>query len=226
MQSLRSRALLLYGFFGCIFIDQTAVSFAQVSDVEQSVIENDKSVKIEIDIPKQELGNALMALSSQSGLNIIGLSAEMESVDGTALSGLMTPRQALEGLLRGSGFTYRFVGNSSISILKSPLKIEASDLAVLEEVVVTADRRNSDLQNSSVAITHLSNQEITTNQFRDLRDIASWVPGLEFASTGPQESVLVQLRGVGTTNITEIADGPVSINIDGIYSPAGNFVWP
>ena len=30
--------------------------------------------------------------------------------------------------------------------------------------------------------------------------------------------MLVQLRGVGTTNITEIADGPVAIHVGGVYT--------
>jgi len=219
MQSLLRCALLLYSFSECIFIGLAAVLFSGTIHANESAIDSNQVVKINVDIPKQKLGDALMALSSQSGMNIVGLSAEVESVDGRDISGFMTATQALEELLRGSGFTYRLVGSNSVSILTVAENVDLVAPYALEEVVVTAERRSSDLQNSSVAVTHLSNQEIATNQFRDLRDIANWVPGLEFASTGPQESVLVQLRGVGTTNITEIADGPVSIHIDGIYSP-------
>jgi iron complex outermembrane receptor protein len=222
MQSLHKRALLLHGFCGYVIIGLFCFAFTQASIANEPTIENGQVVKINVDIPEQKLGDALMVLSSQSGLNIVGLSSDIKSVDGSAMSGLMTPTQALDRLLKGSGFGYRFVGRNSVSIIRDEQQWSASTLGrvvALEEVVVTADRRSSDLQNSSVAVTHLSSQEIKENQINDLRDISAWVPGLEFVSTGPQESVLVQLRGVGTTNITEIADGPVSIHIDGIYSP-------
>lgn len=223
MQSLPKRALLFYSF--CVYVVIGwffCVVFAQLSDASEPVVESDQVVKINVDIPEQKLGDALMVLSSQSGLNIVGLSSDLKSEDGFAMSGLMTPAQALDRLLKGSGFGYRFVGRNSVSIIRDDAQratYSLGNVVALDEVVVTADRRSSDLQNSSVAVTHLSSQEIKQNKFNDLRDISAWVPGLEFVSTGPQESVLVQLRGVGTTNITEIADGPVSIHIDGVYSP-------
>jgi iron complex outermembrane receptor protein len=226
MQPLPKGALLFYSFCVYVVIGLFCVVFAQTSNTGTPIVEGDQAVKINVDIPEQKLGDALMVLSSQSGLNIVGLSSEMESVDGPAVSGLMTPTEALDSLLTRSGFSYRFVGDNSVSII-SGRRLNPENVAIdvskgmvaLEEVVVTADRRSVDLQNSSVAVTHLSAHDIETNTLNDLRDISNWVPGLEFVSTGPQESVLVQLRGVGTTNITEIADGPVSIHIDGIYSP-------
>jgi len=226
MQSLPKGALLFFSFCVYLVIGLFCVVSAQTSNVSQPIVEDDRAVKINVDISVQKLGDALMVLSSQSGLNIIGLSSDMESVDSPSVSGLMTPTEALKRLLMHSGFSYRFVGDSSVSII-SNTRLNTANVATdrlngivaLEEVVVTADRRSVDLQNSSVAITNLSAHDIETNKFNDLRDISAWVPGLEFVSTGPQESVLVQLRGVGTTNITEIADGPVSIHIDGIYSP-------
>ncbi|RYZ45276.1 MAG: TonB-dependent receptor, partial [Sphingobacteriales bacterium] len=38
-------------------------------------------------------------------------------------------------------------------------------------------------------------------------------------NTGEQSALLIQLRGIGQTNITEIADGPVALHINGVYSP-------
>lgn len=222
MQSLLKRALLFYGFSGCVFVCLFSVVFAQSNTPAQQKAGTDHAVKVNVDIPKQKLGDALMVLSSQVGLNIVGLSSDMLSVDTPAMSGLMTPTQALDRLLKGSGFGYRLVGKRSVSILRdaeSLKKVIPTDYGGLDEVVVISGRRTSDLQDSSTAVTHLSTQEVTVNRFHDVRDISAWVPGLEFASTGPQESVLVQLRGVGTTNITEIADGPVSVHVDGIYSP-------
>ena len=193
MQSLPKGALLFYSLCVYVVIGLFCVVFAQTSIADKPIVEGDQAVKINVDISVQKLGDALMVLSSQSGLNIVGLSSEMESVDGPAVSGLMSPTEALDRLLIRSGFSYRFVGDNSVSIISntrlSTLNVAidiSKGMVALEEVVVTADRRSVDLQNSSVAVTHLSAYDIKTNTLNDLRDISAWVPGLEFVSTGPQ----------------------------------------
>ena len=180
---------------------------------------------VEFSIPRLPISEALLQHSIQSGLNISGLTRDFESRMSNPVYGSMEPLKALDQLLRGSGLSYRLIGERSVSVIvdvSTPRRsntLVRSSRGVLEEVVVTASKRANDLQKTSIAITHLGQDEITLGRIEDLRDIGSIVPGLELVTTGPQESVLVQLRGVGTTNITEIADGPVAVHIDGIYSP-------
>ena len=181
---------------------------------------------IPVDIPAQALGEALVLFSTQSNTNIIGLSSTFEGIRSQAVIGSMPPLQALGVLLDGTGLNYKLIGARSISIQwadpivrNNHLPLVNNEHKVLEEVVVTGIKRQRDLQKTPLAITHIGEQDIDLHHVRDLRDISNLVPGLELVSTGPQESVLVQLRGVGTTNITEIADGPVSVHVDGIYSP-------
>jgi len=194
-----------------------------VVDAEGS--ENNKIKVQTFNIPAQMLNDALVEFAFQSKINIAGLTNVLNGVKSKSLVGEYEPLQALDELLKGAGFTYRLVGERSVSILgivenQTEKRIkEVDSRTVLEEVLITGIKRQLSLQDAPVAMTRIGEESIVLNQVQDLRNVSAIVPGLEFVSTGPQASVLVQLRGVGTTNITEIADGPVSIHIDGVYSP-------
>ena len=94
-----------------------------------------------------------------------------------------------------------------------------SEETYLQEVIVTAAGRATDLQKTPIAVSVFDQSRLDSSGVSDLTELTYMVPGLEMTSTAPQAAMLVQLRGVGTTNITEIADGPVSMHVDGIYSP-------
>jgi len=139
----------------------------------------------------------------------------------------MTHIEALELILRDTGLTYQVSREQTVVISEAtPPPAEAvaekapvEPSRILEEVTTYATRRDTNLQNTPIAVTSLSQFSMERYQVKDLRDTSNLVPGLEMIDTAQQAAILVQLRGVGTTNITEIADGPVAIHIDGVYSP-------
>ncbi len=178
---------------------------------------------VDFDIPAQPLDAALLLFSIQTDINIIGLSTDLTEYSSQGVVGRLSVSDALNVLLANSGLTYRLLENKSIAIYQKNRDAQESsvvdDEPYLEEVVVSATRRSSNLQDTPIAVTALKQQLLNRNQVRDLRDITNIVPGLEMINTAPQAAILVQLRGVGTTNITEIADGPVAIHVDGVYAP-------
>ena len=195
---------------------------------------------IVFDIPAQRLDSALVAFSIQADINVLGLASTLAEFSAPEVKGVMTADEALDLLLSGAGLEYRYSGQHSLSVVAAqavpdPMPAEAPSSVVdneavansepvLEEVVVTANRRTGNLQKIPIAVTALQAGDLSSNHIRDLRDITGLVPGLEMIDTAPQAAVLVQLRGVGTTNITEIADGPVAIHVDGVYSPRSQAV--
>ena len=179
---------------------------------------------VDFNIPAQPLDSALVVFSIQADLNIVGLTATLNQYVAPQVQGAMTRVKALDALLTNTGLDYKLLGNQAVSIfavapvVEIPVAKPESE-GLLEEVVVSATRRASNLQKTPIAITALKQETLDRNQVKDLRDITGIVPGLEMINTAPQAAILVQLRGVGSTNITEIADGPVAIHIDGVYSP-------
>ncbi len=175
-------------------------------------------------IPAQTLDTALIEFSIQADVNIVGLTTEIKDYQTPAVIGRFTQQQALTVLLKNTHLNYQVLNNNAVSFFvvdESTVELAetATQESVLEEVVISATRREADLQDTPIAVTALKQDVLEQNQVKDLRDITDIVPGLVMVNTGPQAAILVQLRGVGTTNITEIADGPVAIHVDGVYSP-------
>lgn len=177
-----------------------------------------------LDIPAQDLDTALLLLASQTNTDILISSAMVAHLKSPALTGQKTLAQALDSLLQGTSLNYKVSEKQQITITQQiqstkPLVDVPRTVKPIEEVIVTATKRSTDLQKTPLAVTALSQSSLDQQQAKDVRDLTDLVPGLEMTNTGEQSALLVQLRGIGQTNITEIADGPVALHIDGVYSP-------
>jgi outer membrane receptor protein involved in Fe transport len=74
---------------------------------------------------------------------------------------------------------------------------QSADVGVLEEIVVTAQRREQRLQDVPAAITSLSGENLNRRNLRGNADLVARVPSLTLDVQGPGESTL-SIRGVGT----------------------------
>ena len=74
---------------------------------------------------------------------------------------------------------------------------QSADVGMLEEVVVTAQRREERLQDVPAAITSLSGEDLSRRNLLGNADLATRVPSLSLDVQGPGESTL-SIRGVGT----------------------------
>ncbi|WP_171160849.1 TonB-dependent receptor [Usitatibacter palustris] len=95
------------------------------------------------------------------------------------------------------------------------------ELAVeqIEKVSITATKRQTLLQETPVAVTAVTQKELDRAQVKDLAGLQVMVPGLHVEQHGDSGGVHVFLRGIGSTNHTELGDPAVSFHIDGVYSP-------
>ena len=90
---------------------------------------------------------------------------------------------------------------------------------VIEEVVVTATRVETDVMTTSIAVSAFDQDTLTTNGVRDIRDAASLVPNFEVAFSPSDSGVQMTMRGINSNNFTEISDPSVAFHVDGVYSP-------
>lgn len=90
----------------------------------------------------------------------------------------------------------------------------------VQEVIVTATRRETVLQRTPIAVSAFNQTALDRQQVTDVTDLARFVPSLQFNEQGDQSAIVLTLRGIGNdTAYTEVADPEVAIYIDGIYSP-------
>jgi iron complex outermembrane receptor protein len=89
----------------------------------------------------------------------------------------------------------------------------------MERVVVTATKRATLLQETPLAVTAFSQATLDNAGVRDLASLQVMVPNLTVEQHGDSGGVHVFMRGVGSTNHTEIGDPAVAFHVDGVYSP-------
>jgi len=88
---------------------------------------------------------------------------------------------------------------------------------VLEEVIVTARKRDESLQQTPVAVTALSGEALAAAGLRDIIKLAEVVPNLTFNTGGGGGGAVPNIRGVGARNNGANFDNGVAIYLDGVY---------
>lgn len=89
----------------------------------------------------------------------------------------------------------------------------------LEEIIVTATKRETNLMETPVAISAFSQSELDRQGITNVKDIANLVPNLDIAYDQDQSSPVIAMRGVRSTNTSELGDPSVGLHMDGVYSP-------
>ena len=108
-------------------------------------------------------------------------------------------------------------GMSSAMSVSSVLAQETPK-AVLEEITVTAQRREQSLQDVGVAVTALSSADVRAMGLTDAKDIAKVAPGVIFDSTaGGAVNANLTIRGVSQSDFSPNQESPNSIYIDDVY---------
>jgi len=86
-----------------------------------------------------------------------------------------------------------------------------------DEIVVTATRRDQALQDVPVAVTPVTATMIENSGIRDVQDLTSVAPTLQFNVSESESSATARLRGVGTQGSNPGLESAVGIFVDGVY---------
>lgn len=91
--------------------------------------------------------------------------------------------------------------------------------SLLEEVVVTAQKRRENIQDVPVAVSALVGESLAENNVRTLQDLAASVPGFTVAANVNYGSAPMSIRGVGGANGggNVFADEPVATYVDDAF---------
>lgn len=89
----------------------------------------------------------------------------------------------------------------------------------IEEIVVTARKREENIQDVGLAVSALSQAEIEDTFARDLRDLVYVSPNLVLDDTaqGPGGVAAAYIRGIGVSEVEKNFDPAVGVVVDGIF---------
>jgi outer membrane receptor protein involved in Fe transport len=86
-----------------------------------------------------------------------------------------------------------------------------------DEIIVTATRRDQALQDVPIAVTPVTAEMIEHSGIRDIQDLTSVAPSLQFNVSESESSATARLRGVGTQGSNPGLESAVGIFVDGVY---------
>lgn len=91
----------------------------------------------------------------------------------------------------------------------------------IEEIVVTARKREENLQDTPIAITALSGVELERRNVQDVTDVALYAPNVDISTSpsggGGGQNAQITIRGVGQTDFLITTDPGVGLYLDGVY---------
>jgi hypothetical protein len=90
----------------------------------------------------------------------------------------------------------------------------------LEEIVVTAQRRESNLQSTPIAVTAIDANLIEDLSPRTIADIATLVPNFSANKINGFNAASFAMRGVGNTDIIVYNEAPIAVLVDDFVMPS------
>ncbi|HEY2179533.1 MAG TPA: TonB-dependent receptor [Caulobacteraceae bacterium] len=89
----------------------------------------------------------------------------------------------------------------------------------VQEVIVTAQKREQRLQDVPVAVTVLNTKQLERLGVRSVKDLTLLAPGLNATTNADESTTTVRIRGIGTVADNAGLEDAVGIYIDGVYRP-------
>jgi len=122
-------------------------------------------------------------------------------------------RYGLRGL-RSRAFVAGLLASSGIAVT-SPALAAPVETDQIETVVVTAEKRETNLQHTPDAITALNGEVLSERGAANLNDLAAYVPNVSFSSNVGASQIYI--RGIGNSLLVPGSDPGVAFYDDGAY---------
>ena len=110
---------------------------------------------------------------------------------------------------------------AGLGLLASGGAAAAQDQATntVDDIIVTAQKREQNLQDVPVVVTALSEELLQDAGVRDIKELTILTPGLTVTSTSNEAITTARIRGVGTVGDNPGLESSVLVTIDGVYRP-------
>ncbi|MBV6418219.1 MAG: Vitamin B12 transporter BtuB [Steroidobacteraceae bacterium] len=202
-------------------------------------------LRMTIEIPAQSLGSALRQLANQADLQLVYETDLAAGVNSPEVRGELSVRSALDRLLQGTGLRYQFLDERTVAVSQAPPETSSARgdagairlaqtaasapaaldpgtatarSAMIEEVIVTARKREETLQSVPIAATAFTASDLERQQAYGLEDLNLSVPNLTVTkNTTTSNGAQVYIRGVGRDNVTWNEESGVAIYVDDVY---------
>ena len=110
---------------------------------------------------------------------------------------------------------------SLIAFLLSPATLVWAQGSALEEVIVTAQKREESIQDVGIAITAFSGEQLDALGITDSTAIAEFTPGMHMSGNNAGYTQQFTIRGATQNDFNDLAEAPNAVYVDEAYQAAG-----
>jgi outer membrane receptor protein involved in Fe transport len=111
-----------------------------------------------------------------------------------------------------------FVPGSNVGHAAATAEARVSP-AELGVVIVTAQKREQNLQDVPISVVALSGQQLQDAGVTNIKNLSALTPGITVTSTTSENSTTARIRGIGTVGDNVGLESSVGVVIDGVYRP-------
>ncbi len=111
-----------------------------------------------------------------------------------------------------SSFSRVLLAGAAVSALSGGTALAADDV-----IIVTATKRATTLQETPVAVSVVSGDDLKASQIRDIRDLSLLAPSLSVNQQQTSSATTFSIRGVGTSGNNSGLEPSVGVFVDGVY---------
>ncbi|MCR8923095.1 TonB-dependent receptor [Dasania sp. GY-MA-18] len=116
----------------------------------------------------------------------------------------------------------KFLSCSIAGLLSTAMTLPVS-AAVLEEVMVTAQKREQSLQDVGISVSAFSGDQLKDLGVTNSTEIVQQIPGMQLQTFTPAFTI-INLRGISQNNFQDNLEAPVAVYVDGAYVPSMNAI--
>jgi len=175
-------------------------------------------VRRETRIPAEDLSAALRVIEKEHQVELLFVAEDVRGIHSSGARGVLTLDEALSAILAGTGLTYQHIDRKTIAIVpehntirgnesdvrKNSGQTVAAARSALDEVVVTAQKREQDVQTVPSWVSVISGASLEELGATRIADSLSSVPGLNVVQgPSPGQDMLV-MRGLGVQSPTAL----------------------
>jgi iron complex outermembrane recepter protein len=103
------------------------------------------------------------------------------------------------------------------ALLLTGCLIMPTQAAVIEEVVVTAQKREQNVQEVGIAVSALTGEQMEQLGFTNAQQVTAMAPGVSTVQPNGEANYSIAIRGVANSDFTTNVESPVAVYLDEVY---------
>jgi iron complex outermembrane receptor protein len=173
-------------------------------------------------IESQPLEDGLTHLARSADVQVLFAPEAVRGKRASRVVGAMTPAQALDRMLEGTGLTATPVGARTFSVATQ----DETSVTNLDEVMVTAQKRAERIQDVPLAVTVVGGDDAVRRGITSVTGLVDEVPGVSVNyAFGGTNYGLISIRGIGGADDYKPNGNPsVALHVDGVYQTSNAYL--